>query len=467
MCSLPFFEFNDGTDSIEQWTESDVQVFHAPAYIPDQIIGTRLGDFLIQERIGSGGMARVYLAIDSELKRYVAVKLIQNRRYVSLDTQAMLLKTEAVSQASIHHPNVVSIYHIGSHEGLPYLAMEYVDCGSLKDRINDDGLEFEEIVCYTRQIISGLSEAYRIGLVHGDIKPANLLIDDCGHIKLSDFGLARHVSDENSVSKMLVGTPAFMAPELFELYPTNETSDLFSLGVTLYQMTFGRLPYTLVGETVEELKLCMESAKIEMPEEWPEKIPNWWKNILVRMLEKDPDQRYQTIAELESDLEFQISKPAAAKPVPKLSSFFLENVLFGFLCLPLLGLVTGVIGDLGALGTSIFITSAFAGPICFVALTGKTGRTAGQLISHTRLSEEQAIAPAQNKLIKYQLLQLLPIICMLCGALLIPILGPSAALTMISCGMAIAVCHAIDVVSRPNQATFIERACRLQTVVDV
>ncbi|MEC9092125.1 MAG: serine/threonine-protein kinase, partial [Planctomycetota bacterium] len=249
-------------------------------FISDKLVGQKLGEFLIEERIGSGGMARVYLAYDTTLKRHVAIKVIQNRKFVTQESQANLLKSEAISQARLNHQNVVSIFHVGTHDHLPFLAMEYVDGESLGERIKKSSLTFAEIHKLSGQIVEGLIEAYHNGLVHGDIKPANLLIDDNGTIKLSDFGLARHKHDDGYVQKALVGTPAYMAPELFDKEPIDEISDLYSLGVTFFQMTFGTLPYPVSGETVKEVKQSLGLSEIEFPGNWPESLPIAWKKIL-------------------------------------------------------------------------------------------------------------------------------------------------------------------------------------------
>lgn len=455
-------------DSIAQLLDTDELIIGDDKdFVYDGYVGAHFGEYHLQERIGSGGMARVYLALDRELYRYVAVKIIQNKKYLSSEAQAQLLKSEAISQASLDHGNVVSIYHVGTHEGLPYLVMEYVDEGSLAERIDASPIPFDEVINYSQQIVDGLSEACRIGLIHGDIKPANLLVDHKGQVKLSDFGLARHISDGQTQTNLLLGTPAFMAPELFDLEPIDEKTDLFSLGVTLFQLTFGRVPYVLVGETIEEIKTCFHHAQIQFPEEWPDEVPAWWKDVLQKLLAKKRQDRYQSIDEVKKELDNHLLEPTKAKPVPKLSSFLLENLIFGFLCLPLIGVLSGVTENLGYLWSTLIITTAIAGPLIHLTLTCCSGKTAGQLVSSTRFGENNQEGLPLRSLIKYQLLQLLPSIFFLLGIFMDSLFALPAALTFMAFGIGIAICHGVDVFIKRDNSTFLERTCCLKTVVDV
>lgn len=466
VCNQPTNGAADSIDNLTELLDEDVFESARAHFVPDALIGQQLSEFLIQERVGSGGMARVYLAHDTVLQRHVAVKVIQNRKFVSTESQAAALKSEAVSQAQLHHPNVVSIFHVGNHDDVPFLAMEYVDGCSLADRLKQETpISFAETLDYARQIVAGLSEAYSQGLIHGDIKPANLLVSDDGTLKLSDFGLARRAEEQREVAKKLIGTPSFMAPELFSNHPIDEQTDLFSLGVTLFQLTFGRAPYLLEGETAEEVKHEIEISEIDFPDRWPSDLPLKWKSLLEKLLAKDRSQRYSSVDQVKADIA-DLSKPVlVVKPITRISALISENLLYFFLLLPLLTSMVnlGPSANLGAiLGSYLWSL----GPLSLFAISAIRRKSVIQSVFQLRMIVDASPENSLVGFLKGYAFQLAPIITFLAGVLLIPQIGTVAALGALWTAVVIGGFQIVDIVVNRHQATLTERWGRCRIVVD-
>lgn len=286
----------------------------------DPLVGQDFGHFKIVNRLGGGGMGYVYRAIDTSLRRFVAVKVLRSgvgwSDQASSNSEAEVLLQEAISQARVNHPNVVTIYFVGKQDNEPFLAMELVKGTPLSKKMRDQSLTYRELISYGLQISRALEFSHRLDIIHGDIKPSNLLVQDNGVVKLSDFGMARRASKSNASA--FGGTPNYLAPELIEGGKTDVTSDIYALGVTLYEMTFGELPVVLHGKQparwIEEHK-----KEVKYPKPWPEHLPEKWHSILRRMLQKDPKKRYQTYPELVADLAAVEALAAIpAKTVPRL-----------------------------------------------------------------------------------------------------------------------------------------------------
>lgn len=304
-------------------------------FVSDGLEGKLLDHYLLKDRIGSGGMARVYLANDTLLQRNVAIKVIQNREYVTDEQMANSLMVEAVAQAQLNHPNIVSVFYVGKTDRMPFLAMEHVDGQSLEQRLADGPIPVSEAVAYCFQIIEALQHAESHDVIHGDIKPANLLIDRQNHIKLSDFGLARQAGEDGSQVRRLVGTPSHMAPELFEKMPVDKQTDLYALGVTFFQMIFNRHPYELVGETAEEVKLALDAAKLRIPEMWPEEIPVSLRMILTKLLEKKRSDRYHSLEDLKRDLKREFAPAQATAGVSlRCLAISIDAVVYALIMVP-------------------------------------------------------------------------------------------------------------------------------------
>lgn len=268
--------------------------------------GRRLGHFILQEQLGAGGMGAVYRALDTSLQRYVAVKVLRgydaSGSQESTRVQNDRLRREAVAQARLNHAHVVTIYYVGrEEEEEPFLAMELLPGPTLQQRLIDGPLPYVEVVLYALQVIGALEAADRSGLIHGDIKPSNLLMAGQGHVKLSDFGLARR-SGTSDTGGGVSGTPNYIAPELVSGGAPSRQTDMYALGVTLFELAFGRRPFSLTGETLHEQLQTHQTAQVEYPEKWPIEIPEQFQEVLDRLLAKVPQDRYADYEKLREDL---------------------------------------------------------------------------------------------------------------------------------------------------------------------
>lgn len=391
-------------------------------FIHDSMIGTRLGHFQVTKRLGSGGMARVYLANDIVLKRPVAVKLIQNRKYVSDEQMADALASEAVSQAQLNHPNIVSVYYVGKDKGLPFLAMEYVKGEPLETKLKRGPLPFNDITRWGRQIADALIHAKKFQIIHGDIKPANLLVDEFGNIKLSDFGLARRLDESQPTIRRIIGTPSQMAPELFKKQPTDEQSDLFALGVTLFRMTFGVQPYDLTGETVEEVRDSLAMSEIAFPSHWPESVPHEWQSILNKLLAKDRDDRFQSIEHFLNELnqKFPKDKVVANQPIQFVAGL-IDNLVYVAMAIPFL-LSAASMSDVQAKAAefSIYNPIQFSDrlsinillliPFLYLIIASSFRRSLGEVVTQSRLFRAGSVLSISSYL-KREVVRTLPLWC--------------------------------------------------------
>jgi serine/threonine protein kinase len=268
---------------------------------PDALIGGRLGHFRIMSRLGRGGMGAVYRAMDESLQRYVALKVITERQEHD-DSHVARLLAEARAQARVNHPHVVHIYYVSRNETTPFLAMELVHGPTLADRLREGPLPFREVIEIAIQIVQALQQAALFDIVHGDIKPGNILLADGDTVKLSDFGLAQRLSEMEESPARLAGTPNYLSPEACRGEATDIRSDMYALGVMLFEMTFGRLPYTFEREGAAARIKAHCTAPVEFPDSWPAHIPEAWRSVLARLLTKDPRQRYWSYDLLLDDL---------------------------------------------------------------------------------------------------------------------------------------------------------------------
>lgn len=295
-------------------------------------IGTLLEHFRIVDRLGQGGMGTVYRALDESLQRYVALKVISTTGYDDGDSAHVeRLLQEARAQARVNHANVVHIYFVSRDRRAPFLAMELVGGPTLAARLKQQRLPFAEVVRIGLQVAQALKHAADYDIVHGDIKPGNILLSGGRDVKLSDFGLARRLSAANDDEAALVGgTPNYLSPEAARGLPTDIRSDMYSLGVMLFEMTFGRLPYSYSGNNLQERLDKHADAPVEFPFPWPEDIPEDWKDLLERLLAKDPADRFTDYDEFITQLrEMQpVALPKAGRLVRGLA--WTTDLLLGF-----------------------------------------------------------------------------------------------------------------------------------------
>lgn len=297
--------------------------------------GEELGHFRLLTRLGHGGMGAVYRALDESLQRFVAVKVIrtpQEKGGLS-GRHVMRLLDEAIAQARLNHPHVVTIYYVGREGEEPFFAMELLPGPTLGELIKERPLPYAEVIHYARQVIGALEHASQLGLVHGDIKPSNLILSAEGNVKLCDFGLAKTESSSPNVG--ISGTLTYMAPELADGADPTDQSDMYSLGVTLFELTFGRRPYGLFGTTLREQLGSQRSAEVVFPEKWPASVPERWRGVLTRLLEKNPEDRYASYADFKQALrELAPVGVTNAGLLQRAMALLVDLTLWGMLLLP-------------------------------------------------------------------------------------------------------------------------------------
>lgn len=270
------------------------------------ITGTVIGDrYRIEERIGGGGMALVYRATDTLLGRPVAVKVLRDG-YTDDADFVRRFRREAQAAASLGHRHVVSIYDVGHEGNVHYIVMELVEGPDLKEYIQQQGaLPCDRAAQLALEILDALGHAHARGLVHRDIKPSNILLTGDGHVKVSDFGIARHTTtDTLTNTNSIFGSAHYFSPEQARGLPAGQRSDLYSLGVVLYEMVTGEVPFK--GESPISVALKHVQDEPPLPSQINAKVPLELEQIITRALAKDPEERYHTAEQMRQDLiEFQ------------------------------------------------------------------------------------------------------------------------------------------------------------------
>jgi serine/threonine-protein kinase len=275
--------------------------------VSDTLIGMMFdGRYRILRKLGSGGMANVYLAEDEELGRRVAIKIL-NDRHANDDQFVERFRREAKNAAGLSHPNIVSIYDRGEAEGTYYIAMEYLEGRSLKERIVAEGpLPIASAIEIVRQILRAVGFAHRRQIVHRDIKPHNVLLVQDGpgdgdeRFKVTDFGISRTATSQMTEAGSIVGTAQYLSPEQARGAPVDQRSDIYSVGIVLYELLTGQLPFT--GETPLEIAMKHLSEIPKAPSELRPEIPTDLDMIVLRALAKDPADRFESAEEMEREL---------------------------------------------------------------------------------------------------------------------------------------------------------------------
>jgi len=280
--------------------------------VSDTLLNTLFdGRYRIVRKLGTGGMANVYLAEDEVLGRRVAIKIL-NDRHAGDDQFVERFRREAKNAASLSHPNIVSIYDRGEAEGTYYIAMEYLDGRSLKELIVARGpAPVNVAIDYARQILAAIRFAHRHGIVHRDIKPHNVLVDAEGRLKVTDFGIARAGTSQMTEAGSIIGTAQYLSPEQAKGAPVDQTSDLYSVGVVLYELLTGVVPFS--GDTPVEIAMKHLSSTPESPSAKRAEIPRELDMVVLRALAKDPADRYQSAEEMDADLA-RVARGAAISP---------------------------------------------------------------------------------------------------------------------------------------------------------
>jgi len=262
--------------------------------------GQRIGErYTLVQRIGSGGMADVWSADDSMLGRQVALKFLHER--FTQDAQFVeRFRREAQAAAGLQHPNVVGVYDRGEFEGRHFIAMEYVQGAALKDLINR-GLSTDEAVEIVRQILAGARFAHERGIIHRDLKPHNVLVDAEGRARVTDFGIARAGASEITQAGSVLGTAQYLSPEQAQGFEVGATSDLYSIGVILYEALTGRVPFE--ADTAVAVAMKQVSEQPRRPSQLNPEVPPALDAVVMRALAKDPVDRYQTADEFLAALD--------------------------------------------------------------------------------------------------------------------------------------------------------------------
>ncbi len=256
-------------------------------------------------------MGEIYLADDSELKRQVALKFLPANMSTDATFRERFFR-EARSAAALNHPNVVTMYEVAQTQGWIFIAMEYIDGRALRDLMDAGQLSLENTVDYLGQVCDGLVAAHRAGLVHRDIKPHNIMIDRDGRVRVLDFGLAKGQADQQLTQDgTALGTVSYMSPEQGQGTDVDSRSDVFSVGIVLYEMLTGRQPFS-GGSMVATINAIINDSPASLQEARPG-LPEQCQSIVDRALAKDPTARYQDIAEMARDLR-EILRPEASSP---------------------------------------------------------------------------------------------------------------------------------------------------------
>jgi len=259
------------------------------------------GRYQIEQLLGEGGMARVYLGRDLRLNRPVAIKIPYPHLMTDPDFLARF-RHEAHAAAMVSHPNLVDVYDVGQDGDQHYIVMEYVAGVTLKQLIHREApFAIPRAVRFGEQIALGLHAAHRAGLIHRDIKPQNIIVTDDGHVRITDFGVAKsHLSTATTETGITLGTVDYIAPEQAQGRPATPQSDIYALGVVLYEMLTGRLPFT--GETPLAVVMKHISEPPPPPRRYNPQIPATLEAIILRALAKDPAQRQRSALELAEEL---------------------------------------------------------------------------------------------------------------------------------------------------------------------
>jgi serine/threonine protein kinase len=269
------------------------------------LIGQSLGRYQILEQLGEGGMATVYKAYDTRLERFVAIKVIRTDQFAPsmLDEMLKRFEREAKALAKLSHPNIVHVHDYGEFEGAPYLVMEFLPSGTLKPAPGTP-MPWQQAFRFILPITQALAYAHEHNIIHRDIKPGNILLTENGLPMLSDFGIAKILGSNEAATLTgtgtSIGTPEYMAPEQWT-GQSSPQSDIYSLGVVLYELVTGKKPYT--ADTPIGVMLKQVKDPLPPPSQYVPDLPEGVENVLLRALEKRPEDRYQSMSEFATALD--------------------------------------------------------------------------------------------------------------------------------------------------------------------
>jgi serine/threonine protein kinase len=267
------------------------------------MIGTQVGNYLIEEKLGEGGMGTVYRALEVQLERQVAIKVL-NPDLARNQSIVERFRAEARAQANLMHPNIAVLYAFLVQDGNAMMVMEYIDGQNIQDIVRQHGpLQVQHAIPWFKQALAGIGAAHRLGIVHRDIKPSNLMVTRAGVVKVLDFGIAKITVGARSLTSTgtKLGTVFYMSPEQIQAGPVDARSDTYSLGVTLYEMVTARVPFDSDSDfTVQKDHV---QTPPPLPTAFAPNIPRGIEKIILKALEKNPAERFQTVEEFSAALD--------------------------------------------------------------------------------------------------------------------------------------------------------------------
>ncbi|RPI10027.1 MAG: serine/threonine-protein kinase, partial [Acidobacteriales bacterium] len=298
---------------VDRLLKVDTGTFDSPVWgvlqqlpLPELARGEMLGPYRVESKVGEGGMGAVYRGQDTRLNRPVALKVLPPGQLMDEGRKQRFVR-EAQAASGLNHPNIVTIYDVGSDRNIEFIAMEYVEGRSLDQVIPPAGLPLKQALAYAIQITGALAQAHAAGIIHRDLKPRNVMVTREGLVKLLDFGLARraqpagHDSGPLTMEGQIVGTPSYMSPEQVRGNPVDHRSDIFSFGTLLYEMVTGRAAFHR-GSAVETMNAILTSDP-PPPSEGSGPVPFAIESIIRRCLEKAPEDRFHSTRDIVYALE--------------------------------------------------------------------------------------------------------------------------------------------------------------------
>lgn len=281
----------------------------------NNLVGQKFGPYEITAKIGEGGMAVVYKGYQQSLNRYVAIKVLRSE--LAQDKEFVeRFRREALSVADLSHPNILHVYDAGFSDGVYYIVMAFVDGGSLKDMVMRGPLDMDYAISIVAQVADALHHAHQHGLVHRDVKPNNILMSRDGRPLLTDFGIAKAVHESTGLTRTgtSIGTPEYMAPEQIQGQKVDGRTDIYALGIVLYEMLTGWTPFSTTTpvatlyKQVNEPPPPLRQANIN--------IPSWLENVALKALEKSPQDRFQQASDFAEALRQRRAPERVATPAP-------------------------------------------------------------------------------------------------------------------------------------------------------